>query len=34
MKRKPVIPKMEKVAKLLVEFGSEGEESSQNAECS
>lgn len=34
MRRKPLIPKMEKVAKLFVGFGSEGEESSQNAECS
>ena len=34
MRRKPLIPKMEKVTKLLAGFGSEGEESSQNAECS
>lgn len=34
MRRKPLIPKMEEVAKLVVGFGCEGEESSQNAECS
>lgn len=34
MRRKPLIPKMEKVAKHLVGFGCEGEESSQTAECS
>lgn len=34
MRRKTLIPKMEKVAKHLVGFGCEGEESSQTAECS